>query len=370
MHPPDANGSALPATTEALPRPAREAAPLRCTFEGAAQASGPVAASRLRIDACVILAGGLKPSPLAAATGVSVLDLPLQPGRSVSDIWIQHLREVFVGATNEIELVLAYTANIPVPAEPAVPPAFRLSRASTPAGLRGPAGSVYDVCAALPGAAQILVMEGNRYLTRGLGELLQQHETSGADVTVACNPDRTPAGIYVLRRPTLDLIQPLGFMDLKEQWLKKVAEGRFSIRVHHLTRGHAYPLRTWRLFRGAARVANGLPFDVPFLDQSRTNGHLSASVRGAETLRIVAEGAEVSEKALVMDSIVLAGARVEPGAVVVRSLLGPGAVVGAGSPAVDTIVTRDRRVSEQEPWSLGRRRLRLGRRSGDGKRAR
>jgi len=359
----------------------------------------------LCVHACVILAGGLKPSPLAAAVGMSVLNLPLRPGQSVLQHWIEHLcalchsedaaepgvptgpgpepatrlvvpvddaarSQTDNGATTggsapapglraAPELVLAYTANTPGPVAPERHGPLRFRRVVTPAGLRGPAGSVYDICVDLPSEAHVLVLEGNRYLTRGLDAFLRCHRENGADVTVACNPDRTPAGMYLLRRRTLDLVQDRGFVDLKEQWLKKVAQNNFGVRIHHLGAGQAFPLRSWRQFRGAARVAQGLPFAVRFLsepDRLNNSGHAGP----VDVLRIVSDSAVVADDAIVADSIVLDDARVDAGAVVVRSLIGPGAVVARGRRVVDQIVTRDGTIDDPDPLHLGRKRQGLG----------
>src|SRR5258705_540239 len=83
-------------------------------------------------------------------------------------------------------------------------------------------GVMLDVCEAYNPDDVILVVEGARSFAGSLPALLQDHHDHGAIVTVGCNADKSPAGIYALKRSSLDIIPKSGFMDMKEQWLVKL----------------------------------------------------------------------------------------------------------------------------------------------------
>jgi len=77
-----------------------------------------------------------------------------------------------------------------------------------------------------------------------------------ADVTVGCNEDHSPAGVYITRCSALRHISPIGFVDIKEQWLACASEQGLRVRVHEFSSPGAIPLRTRADFLVAARYLN------------------------------------------------------------------------------------------------------------------
>jgi hypothetical protein len=157
----------------------------------------------------------------------------------------------------------------------------------------------------------VLVAEAARLLTCPLEPLLADHALHRADVTVASNPDHSPAGVYLVRCGVLDLVGPLGFVDLKEQWLPRAVDAGLSVQVHELAGSGALPLRTRR----------------QFVDAAAPDGS-----------RVVCAGGLIGPEASVVRSIVMPGAVVGPMAKVVRSLLCPDSRVRAGANIVDAVV--------------------------------
>lgn len=201
------------------------------------------------IAECLILAGGLRPHPLAQATGQSTLDLWITPTRTVLGAWIDHIAPL-----TGRPLRVVFGGGVPQPTAPEyAPEAVTIVR--EPNRYRGPAGVVRDQCASGDSSDTILVVEAARWLDGDLTEFLVAHASSGAAVTIATNPDKSPAGLYMLRRETLELVAERGFIDLKEQWLENVKQSGHMICVHELTHPGTRALQTHGQFLEAARIA-------------------------------------------------------------------------------------------------------------------
>ena len=273
------------------------------------------------LAAAVILAGGLRPTPLAESANCSVLDLWLTPCKTVLDLWLERVAEL-----GDIGVCILWNHGTPRPTLAPDIPGVEL--VEDQADYRGPAGSLCDACRDIAPEQSILVGEATRFLGTGLSSMLEAHVESNADVTVACNRDRTPAGVYMIKRRLLDLVPALGFMDLKEQWLGKVVGSGARAIAHTLQGGDSHVLRTREQFLAAAAIANGgtVP-GVTLHSQGESHGD-----------RVVSEGALVHESASLWGSVVMGRARIDAGAVVVRSLISPGAHVPPSAVIVDRVV--------------------------------
>lgn len=299
---------------------------------------------------CIVLAGGLRPSPVAAVAGLPVLDLMLTPSRSALDLWCARFQELDTHAGLSVRVV--YDASTPAPAAPAAAGTLDVRVEREPRPYRGPAGIVRDLVTDVPAAAHVLVVEGGRYLASSLANLVSRHHARGGDVTVVCNADRSPAGVYLVRRAALDLVTANGFMDLKEQWLPRVVQAGLGVWVHDLVQGEAYPLWSREQFLRASRAAMSSPRDIgPYVV---TQGTPEASRVDAQWC-CVAAGAEVADGAAIHESIVMRGAAVGVGAVVARSIVCPGAVIQPGARVVDAVVGRAGVRSDPEALLLRRR---------------
>lgn len=266
----------------------------------------------------VLLAGGLKPTPLAASVNCSILDLWLTPANTVLDLWTEKIRTL-----GDINVNVLWNAGTP---RPSFEPDHRVKLLEDAAQYRGPAGALRDACKSL--THTLLACEAARYVDADLTTMARAHAASGAAVTVACNPDRSPAGIYLIERPALSLVPSLGFMDLKEQWLGNVVAAGQRVLVHELTGGKSHMLRTLDQFLAAARAANRQ--EAPALARP--------SAARMPAGRVVSDLATVHETASLCGSIVMGQAVIERGAIIVRSLIGPGAHVPESAVIVDRVV--------------------------------
>ena len=278
---------------------------------------------RPQVTACVLLAGAIKPSPLVELTGFSTLDLLLAPDTTLLDEWGMRLIEIGVDAGN---IVAVHGANVPSPSATPGTIAVRIRRERD--HLRGPAGAARDAAGDLTGHSAILIAEAKRHPGLTLAPLLRAWHSGTADVIVARNPSGAPAGLYITRAELLDLIPSKGFMDLKEQWLGKVAGEGAEIRVVDLPEPGTLPVRILPQY---LRVALG----ADDFDRFATGVIDSGTARRA----LVSPAATVDEDADLIDAVVMEGATVGAGALVVRSVVCPSARVEPGAQVVDAVVT-------------------------------
>lgn len=300
--------------------------------------------SRARIDLCVLLAGGLKPSPLAAAAGRSVLDLSVDGVQTTMRHWIEHLAPLGSAAEPLPVRIMHGSSLAPTkPVPDSVPAGLRLRVERETKEFRGPAGVVKDAAIDLPPDATVLVIEAARWFGGDLASVIDAHHdgssgSSPAAVTVTATASSAPGGIVVLERSTLDLISELGFMDLKEQWLGKVGEAGRRVRVvefgpdrpSFLLRERTDLLRASRaaLQRAAAgALREGGPGKPRPLYSKSEEGYFAA----------VSPESTIEPNTSIVNSVIMDGAVVRTGAIVARSLVCPGGVVEANEVVVDQV---------------------------------
>lgn len=300
--------------------------------------------SRPRVDLCVLLAGGLKPSPLAASAGCSVLDLSADGSQTIMQHWIEHLAPLG-SESSPLPVRIMHGSHLAptTPPDSSVPPGLRLRVERETKEFRGPAGVVKDAAIDLPPDATVLVIEAARWFGGGLAPVLDAHHRTHPDaphaaVTVTATSTSAPGGIVVLERSTLDLVSELGFMDLKEQWLGKVREAGRTVRVVEfdpdspsvLLRNRPDLLEASRAClrrRRATGVQNPSPGTPRPLYSEAEQGYFAA----------VSPESTVEPNTSIVDSVIMKGAVVRAGAIVARSLVCPGATVEANEVVVDQV---------------------------------
>jgi len=287
-------------------------------------------------DRCVVLGGGLSPAPIARATGLAVLDMPVSPTRCLADVLSSRLDESFQLPEGVRPIVLR-SEGMPIARR--LPEGLELLTEQR--RYRGPAGAVRDVCGEGDPDAWIAVIEGNRYFGESLSPVVAR-ATGDADVVVGANPDRTPSGVYLLRRRVIEMTPRLGFLDLKEQLLKKLiaAGGRaVSANLHGMG---VFAVRTrLDLLQAVERES--------VRERSRRATLYARRVVAAQKWTSVVEpGATVDPDSVLVESVVMAGSDIGPGAVVVRSLVCPGAVIRPGEELVDRVVTSHSKTCARE----------------------
>jgi hypothetical protein len=275
------------------------------------------------LAACILLAGSLKPSPLAVEADRSVLDLHLSPEGTVLEYWSRCFMTMGQAIGHMPPVRVIYGTNGHAPAAPRDTPGLSLELDQQP--FRGPAGAVKDACKRYKPGSLVIVAEAGRYLACDLAPMVREHVERRSDITVASDEDAVPAGVFLLRCETLDLVPAMGFTDLKEQWLGRAVSAGKAVRVFRFRRGSSFELRTREDFLTAAKAAGGLC--------STIQGGF-AGVEG----QALGGGASIGQDAVIIDSVVMPGATVGRGAVVVRSLVCASGVVAPGATVVDSVV--------------------------------
>jgi hypothetical protein len=296
--------------------------------------AAPTAERLSRLRALVLLSGSVRAKAWSSALGRSIMDLPLERGRTLVSHWVEQAAALagLTGAGRLDMQVLVDRFSI-------APEASDVHAVSLDAdhivGLRierdlleyrGTGGLLRDLSLYCDEQDYLLVASGAQVLTESLEFVTAALADKGKDVALLAHDDGTPSGLMWVRCGCLRAIPEVGFIDMKEQALPQIAR-RHDVAV----------LR---------RRPPGIPFQSPaeYLAAVRTH-HLRKQVDArlgdpfAEDWRpafsLVEEGAEVDPSARVHDSVVLRGGRVRPGAVVVRSLIGPAGVARTGRCIVD-----------------------------------
>jgi exopolysaccharide biosynthesis WecB/TagA/CpsF family protein len=307
-------------------------------------ASKPSAASNWRIGnavppllkhlkAVVLLGGSVRPGKLTAAIGRSILDLPLEDGKSILSHWREETRELrrTIGqAVDHLPLRVMVDRLAPQPKCP--PPCddvtVLVERDLSP--YRGTGGVLRDLSAEYDDDDLLLVANAAQALLTPLPELAISLAEMDSDVSLLCHADGTPCGLMLVRCRALRGIAAGGYVDMKEQALPQIAKA-FNVTHLYQTRATGLPVRNSDEYISALqrrhRLSLGTPLPSdPFAEDRRP------------TFAIIERGARVDPGARILDSVVLKGAVVPAGAVVVRSIVCPGGTLGAGQTAIDSLV--------------------------------
>lgn len=303
---------------------------------------GAVNSFRLPSIGCVLLAGGLKPTPLASGTGMSALWLFPDGERSILDNWIDHLFAIGEAPSSEtigIDVRIIVDKRMDFGGNARTNGSLRVMFEVESSAYRGPAGAAKDVAAEFTDDTTVLIVEANRWLASSLRPMIVEHVQRNADITVARQADGSPAGIVAANRKALDRAGARGFVDLKEQWLPSCMRAGLDVFVHTFDGPGASLVRTHGdLLRLSRRLSTGRDE----LEQALTGPALTAAcVTEVERWSAVSSRADVHPTARIMSSVVMPGARVEEGAVVARSILPPGSQVRAGADVAEMIEPGD-----------------------------
>jgi hypothetical protein len=286
----------------------------------------------------ILLAGSVGRNPLADGVERSVLDLPVDEGKTVLDHWIESLdRFARAFAFDSVSLRVAVNQD---GALPSVRPSGGETRVVVeivrdPAEYRGTAGIVKDLTRNYADNDLVLVASANQIQREPIRDCFRALCRAEESVSIVPHGGGEFAGMFLLRCARLRDVPDVGFVDLKEQAIPS-ARGHGSLLVARRPRGSTLPIRTLlEYIRALREVHGGEDFGEP-------GGTVESAF--AETWQplfsIVEPGARVAPGAVLQDSVVLAGGVVEEGAAVVRSVVCGGGVVRRGRCVLESIVTR------------------------------
>lgn len=284
----------------------------------------------LRIEAIVLLAGCVR-SELAISAGRSRLDLPLDGNETILNHWQRHIARL----TGE-EAPSRCPVRVLIPQASISPCSARETQDSPlliefdPQDCRGTGGLLHDLAAAYEDDQWLLVATAAQVLLEPLESVVARLRAIDGDVRLMAHGDGTPVGLMLIRCGSLRVIEPIGFVDLKEQGLPRIAQTHpVSLVMNAQPTG--LPVTTLRDYLRALRwhhLRRGDPAMLlnPFAEDWRS------------AFSTIEPGAQVDPSARLHDSVVLSGARVGRHATLVRCVVCPGATVSRGQVLIDQIV--------------------------------
>ena len=286
----------------------------------------------------IILAGGLRKSPLHDELGMHELCLPLDDGRTLLAAWLETLgasggcKDAAIVVSDaedaqEIQRHLDESADFRHDL-PHVQVIVERGR------WRGTAGVLRDVADGMVGSEILVAVEAACLPPSSLTPLLASIAT-GSEGVVGVGSHFDPAGVYGFRRSAMKHVPSVGYFDLKEQLLPEMYTRNASVHAVCVTE------TVIRL-----RDREGYLQAISWLVGSEDNGesrHCSSVTTIAPSVRLVGtclidSNAKLEDGVIVRDSVVLDGAVVGIGAVVNRSVIGSGAVIAAGHIVTNAVV--------------------------------
>jgi N-acetylglucosaminyldiphosphoundecaprenol N-acetyl-beta-D-mannosaminyltransferase len=283
------------------------------------------------IKAVVLLGGAVRTSKLTAAIERSILDLPLEDGRSILAHWQQEtirLRRMLGLDRLDIRVVVDHASSEPTPPDARDGVQVLVERDSS--SYRGTGGVLRDLATHFQDQDVLLIANAAQALLSPLCDLTRSLAELEGDVSLVSHADGSPSGLMLVRCRALRKVPQTGYVDMKEQALPAIAR---EFKVNHLyqTRATGMPIRTLGEYISALqrryRVSQGQVISSdPFAEDDHP------------TFALAEKGAIIDPEARVHDSVVLEGAVVEAGAVVVRSIVCPGGTLASGETAIDSLV--------------------------------
>jgi hypothetical protein len=286
-----------------------------------------------RIDSVMVLCGSVHSTPLARRVGRSLVDLPLQGGRTLASRHFEAIKsfsEKHSGRRLPLRMIYDADGETPRGVEGADPGSCVVEQDPSP--IRGVAGLLADATKEIDDDQYIVVSNGALVFLEPFGELVASMAATEADVSFVASRDGAPVGIWLIRCGVLRSIKSVGYIDLKEQALESWNQTH-KVRVVERPRAYSMPTRSLQEYLDALHalsIGSGYGASV---DEDPYREEWESS------FRILEQGAEVAEDAVLHDAVALSGSRVGKGAVVVRSVLCEGAVVAPGAMVADKVVT-------------------------------
>jgi len=309
---------------------------------GAAYQAGPVpdvqalrSPALRRLRAVVLLGGTLRVTALRGGIDRSVLDLPVEPGRTLLAFWREqciHLAETLGMRGMAVRLVLDRAASEPRHGWVA-DQRVMLVVERDPVEYRGTGGVLRDLAECYDKEDYLLIGNAAQLLRSPLPALAAALAATDAEVAVIAHEDGTPSGLMLARCGCLREIPSSGFIDMKEQSLPAIAR-RHRVEVVQRQHPSGLPLHTLADYIEALRRHHG--------EMSGDGADPAYAEDWKPIFSLVEFPDDVHPRARIHNSVVLKGGRVEEGAVVVGSVVCPGAVVRRGTMVADELVTANR----------------------------
>ncbi|MGC4031238.1 MAG: WecB/TagA/CpsF family glycosyltransferase [Tepidisphaeraceae bacterium] len=195
-----------------------------------------------RLKAVILLGGKVRQTSLGTALERSVLDLPLEQDSSILDNWVRQCNGLANRAGLEnlaVRVMVDQKAHEPTQYDHSLGGRVRVERDRS--SFRGTGGLIADIAADYDDDDLILVANASQVLLDPLSAIAQALAHKTGDFTLISHNDGTASGIMLLSCKTVRGINPVGFIDLKEQALPSIAKGH-DVRVVHCRQPIGLPL--------------------------------------------------------------------------------------------------------------------------------
>ena len=334
--PPARKGGAV---TDALaPRLERAARDEAQTSVRRADAEGQQNAQQVlsRLRRVVLLGGKLRRDQFTEALGRSVLEMPLGDGQALLDHWLGQVDQLAGHAglgSLPVHVSVNHGGEQP---RPRAVGAAACEVGEDSGDYRGTAGVLRDLAIDFDDDDLVLVANAGQMLLDPLAALARALAAKRGDVTIVSHDDGTPSGLMLVRVAALRSVPAVGYHDMKEQHLPKIADKHgMAVKVLNCRRPTALPVRTLGDYISALRLRHA--------PEAARRGEYDPLDDGLGTHQrkrfcVIEPGADVAADAYLHDSVVLSGGVVEAGANVARSVVTPGGVVPARRDVLDKIV--------------------------------
>lgn len=284
-----------------------------------------------QLRSVILLAGGAGSRELTKAAKRSVLQLPIDPSATLLDTWlaqVQSLSQRF-GGNAELPLrIVGSTDHLPKAG---------VEFLDDPKELRGTGGVLKDVTSHDDPDAYVLVASAATLLLEPLDGLVAELAATQADASFFASSDADTGLVMLIRCRCLQSIPDVGFIDLKEQAMPRIASAN-SVTVIRRNVSVAASLRTPQKYIRALRELGLRQSHLASPQSAGLATNLAFAEQWKPSFGIIEPGCQAQPGVRAHDSVLLAGAKVGRNATIVRSLICPGASVPADAVVVDRIV--------------------------------
>lgn len=284
------------------------------------------------IRSMIVLYGSVRSTPLARQIDRSLLDLPLESGTVLSHQLAnaQSCARRFGLKGFEMRVLVDTDSRSPVECPDVDDVRCVIQQDASP--IRGVAGVLSDATKGMDENDYIIVTSGAQIYLEPLQDLVHAMAKKESDVAFVSSREGTPVGVWLIRCGVLKSVNPVGYIDLKEQSLDQWKMNH-KVSVVERMRAYSHPARSLTEYLNAVRAVSAGFGSGTTIDEDPFREDWES------TFSIVEPGAQVSEDVILHDSTALKGSVVGKGAVVVRSVLCPGSVVAPGARVTDKVLT-------------------------------
>lgn len=280
----------------------------------------------------IVLYGSVRSTPLARRIDRSLLDLPLESGTILSHQLANARACARRFDLKDFELRVLVDTESRSPIEYPESEGVRCVIQQDASPIRGVAGVLSDATKDMGDDEYIIVTSGAQIYLEPLEDLVHAMAKKESDVAFVSSREGAPVGVWLIRCGVLKSVNPVGYIDLKEQSLD-TWKLTHKVTVVERMRAYSHPARSLPEYLSAVRAVSAGFGSGSTIDEDPFREDWES------TFSIVEQGAQVNDDAILHDSTALKGSTVGKGAVVVRSVLCPGSVVAAGARVTDQVLT-------------------------------